>query len=181
MLSCATYMFPPVRREPGMIGVNERFTPEEAARCLMRYMRLDRGESSYRRFLEQLMDGTAEPPGLDESCYDPIDGKVRCRAGRASYWITWDGWLTPCGMMSEPKRDLKELGLAEGWRLIVEDTRALRLSGVCNGCPNRDLCHPCAAIAMAETGSSDGIPTYMCRVMQSMLRMARDELSSEST
>ena len=180
-LSCATYMFPPVRREPGMIGVNERFTPEEAARCLLRYMRLDRGESNYRRFLHQLMDGTAEPPGLDEGCFDPADGKVRCRAGRASYWITWDGWMTPCGMMSEPKRDVKDLGFAEAWRLITEDTRALQLSGVCNGCPNRDFCHPCAAIAMAETGSCDGIPTYMCRVMQSMLRMAREELSSEST
>ena len=180
MVSCATYMFPPIRRDPGMVGVNERFTPEESARYLMQYLRLDRGEDHYRRFLGDLMSGTAEPPGLDEGCFDPADGKVRCRAGKASYWITWDGWLTPCGMMPEPKRDLSALGFAEAWRLIVEDTKNLRLSGVCDGCPNRDLCHPCAAIAMAETGSGEGIPTYMCRTMQSMLRMAREELSSNA-
>lgn len=28
-VSVATYMFPPVRREPTMVGVNDRFTPEE--------------------------------------------------------------------------------------------------------------------------------------------------------
>ena len=180
-LACATYMFPPVRREPGMVGVNERFTPEESARYLLRYLRLDRGEENYRRYLENLLKGTAEPPGLDEGCFDPVDGKVRCRAGKASYWITWDGWLTPCGMMPEPKRDLKALDFAEAWRLITADTQKLRLSGICDGCPNRDVCHPCAAIATAETGTANGIPTYMCRTMQYMLRMAREELSTESS
>ena len=164
-----------------MIGVNERFTPEESARYLLRYLRLDRGETNYRRYLENLLKGTAEPPGLDEGCYDPVDGKVRCRAGKASYWITWDGWLTPCGMMPEPKRDLKALDFGEAWRLITADTQKLRLSGVCDGCPNRDVCHPCAAIATAETGAANGIPTYMCRTMQHMLRMAREELSTESS
>lgn len=174
-LSVATYMFPPVRRDPGSIGRNERFTPEESADYLMHFLRLNRGEERYRKYLQEIRSGCAEPPGLDESCYDPADGKVRCRAGKASFWITWDGWLTPCGMMPEPRTELRGRSFADAWRELVELTAALRLSKVCESCPNQSICHSCAALAYAETGSFSGIPTYMCRAAQQMRRIARED------
>lgn len=179
VLAVSTYMFPPVRRDPTMIGVNQRFTPQEAAKCQMRYLQQYRGEEAYLGYLKRVSEGYAEPLGLEEDCQDPTDGKVRCRAGRASFWITWDGWLTPCGMMLEPKADLQELTFSQGWNAITEATEALRLSGVCDKCQNRNICHPCAAIASAETGSSSGIPTYMCRVTQEMCKIACETLHIE--
>ena len=178
VLSVATYMFPPVRRDPGSTGRNERFTPEESAEYLMRFLKLNRGEERYRKYLRDIRNNCAEPPGLDEGCYDPADGKVRCRAGKASFWITWDGWLTPCGMMPEPKVELRGRRFREAWSELVEVTAALRLSKVCEGCPNQKICHSCAALAYAETGSFSGIPTYMCRAAQHMRLIAMEEEGS---
>lgn len=178
-LQVATYMFPPVRRDPTRIGENERFTPEEAAQYQQRFYARYRDPESYRIYLQNIANGAVEPPGLDEGCIDPVDGKIRCRAGRASFWITWDGWLTPCGMMPEPKADLKILPFGEAWKATVESANALRLSGVCADCPNLQICHPCAAIAYAETGSTSGIPTYMCKVTQRMCKIAAETLHIE--
>ena len=175
----ATYMFPPIRRDPTRIGENERLTPEESAQYQQRFYARYRDPESYHAYLQSIANGSIEPPGLDEGCIDPIDGKIRCRAGRASFWITWDGWLTPCGMMPEPKADLKTLSFGDAWKATVESANALRLSGVCADCPNLQICHPCAAIAYAETGSVSGIPTYMCKVSQEMYRIACQTLHIE--
>ena len=180
-LQVATYMFPPIRRDPTKIGENERFTPEESARYRLRYHERYHGQQFYRDYLRKIVDGCVDPPGLDEGCIDPVDGKIRCRAGRSSFWITWDGWLTPCGMMPEPKVDLKELTFSQGWDAITKAAAQLRLSGVCDACPNLKVCHPCAATAYAETGSSSGIPTYMCRSTQEIRRIARETLHIEDT
>lgn len=178
IVSVATYMFPPVRRDPGMVGVNERFTPEESAQYQMQYLRLDRGEKAYSYYLQQIVQGCVEPPGLDEGCIDPIDGKIRCRAGKASFWITWDGWMTPCGMMPEPKTDVTDRSFGDAWQAMTRTSAELKLSGVCDKCPNKDVCHPCAAMAIAETGSPSGIPTYLCRATRQMCKIARQTLDS---
>lgn len=182
VLSVATYMFPPVRRDPTRVGENERFTPEESARYLLRYLARNRGEEAYAGYLNALRTGVTEPPGLDEGCYDPVDGRVRCRAGKSSFWVSWDGWMLGCGMMPEPKADLRALGFTESWKKITEDFAALRLSSVCETCPNLRVCHPCAAAACAETGSPSGIPTYMCHVTRELCRIAweKKEVTAQS-
>ncbi len=177
VLSVATYMFPPIRRDLAMIGVNERFDPEESAEFMLHYLRRNRGDAAYAKYLRSILDGSVDPPGLDEGCIDPLDGKIRCRAGRASFWITWDGWLTPCGMMPEPKVELKERSFTDGWQELTQLAENLRLSGICHKCPNAGICHPCAAISYAETGKCDGIPTYMCKATRRMQEIARKTLS----
>lgn len=172
VLSVATYMFPPVRRAPDQIGVNQRFTAEESADYLIRYLRRDRGEERFQGHLRSILDGYAEPPGLDADCVDPVDGQIRCRAGKASFWITWDGWLTPCGMMTQPRIDLKKHAFPEAWDQLTEAAAAVRLSGLCDKCPNKKICHPCAAVAYAETGSFSEVPVYRCHTIQHMCRIA---------
>ena len=174
-LDLATYMFPPIRRDPDAIGVNERFTPQETARSRVRGVALQHGPEACRAFLERVKLGRAEPPGLEEGCYDPVDGRVRCRAGSASFWVTWDGLVTACGMMPEPKADLGDRPFTQVWRELTEATAALRLSGVCERCENRQLCHPCAAMAAAETGRTEGVPQYLCHVAKELRRLA-DEI-----
>lgn len=180
ILETTTYLFPPVRRDPSMTGVNQRFTPEDAARHHLRIFRLQNGEERYRAYLKNIRNGAVPPPGLDESCVDPADGRIRCRAGRASFWITWDGWLTPCGMMPEPKVDLTGRTFGAAWEELIRLSGELRLSGVCAECPDQQLCHSCAAMALAETGSASGIPTYLCRMAAEMRALAISELAAES-
>lgn len=177
ILRSTTYMFPPIRREPGMVGDNERFTPEEAARYRLRLYELQSTPERYRQYLRQIVNGTAEPPGLEESCTDPLDGKIRCRAGKASFWITWDGWLTPCGLMPQPGVDLTRCSFSEGWASLTRQSRQVRLSGVCGSCANQGICNPCAAMAIAETGEAGGIPRYVCQVAQEIRNIAQRLLS----
>ena len=126
-----------------------------------------------------MVKGIAPPPGLDESCIDPLDGKIRCRAGKAAFWITWDGWLTPCGMMPEPKIDLTGRTFPEAWEELTRASAALTLSGVCTRCPNQQLCHACAAMALAETGSTQGVPRYLCEMVEALREAADAELSQQ--
>ncbi len=179
ILSAVTYMFPPIRREPGLFGRNARFTPEEAAAYQMRYLLRSRGERLYRGYLKQIREGYMEPPGLDEGCVDPADGRIRCRAGSASFWITWDGWMTPCGMMPDPRVDVTEGAFSEAWNRLVGLSEAVKVSGACDQCANRKICHPCAAVAYAETGSTEGIPTYKCEMTREVYEIARRSLSEE--
>ena len=176
ILEVATYMFPPLRRDESMVGKNERFTPEEAAYYNLKRYRLQYGEELYQQYLEKVIAGLAPPPGLDESCVDPVDGKIKCRAAKASCWITWDGWLTPCGMMNEPKFDLTCKSFQESWKELVEAGEQISLTGVCKNCENKKICHFCAATAFVETGKFSGVPKYLCEQMAATKRLAKKEL-----
>lgn len=177
LLDVATYMFPPLRRDTSMVGQNERFTPEESAFYNLERYRLQYGEEMYVQYLERLSAGLIPPPGLEESCVDPVDGKIMCRAAKSSFWITWDGYMAPCGMMYEPKIDITTQKFKEGWKQLVKIGEELICSGVCTTCLNHKICHSCAAVAQAETGKVSGIPVYLCEQMTAARKLAEKELS----
>lgn len=81
-------------------------------------------------------------------------------------------------MMPDPRADVRELGFDASWEAITGHARAMRLSGVCEGCANYRVCHPCAAIAYAETGSTTGIPTYLCRTTRELRRLAQESAAN---
>lgn len=180
ILEVAPYMFPPVRRDPDMIGVNERFTPEESARYRLKTYCLQNGEERWLEYLEQIIKGSVPPPGLDESCIDPVDGRIRCRAGNASFWITWDGQMLPCGMVTTPRIDVYEMDFLSAWKQLAEICSSMKLSGVCSKCENQEICHACAAMASAETGDVSGIPVYLCRTVKEMKILAEEILKGNS-
>ncbi len=175
VLTANTYMFPPLRRDAESIGKNQRFTPWEAAQADLRLYRLQHGPEAYRRYLQAILSGSAPPPAVDEGCLDPADGRVRCRAGRAAWWITWDGYMTPCGMLPEPRADIQNSSFAACWDRIRDRVAGLALSGTCSSCENQKLCHACAAMAYGETGSFSGIPRYLCEKAQALRELARKE------
>ena len=176
ILETNSYMFPPLRKDRTSVGKNDRFTPEEAAYWHIRRYLLQYGKEKYYHFLDGLVHGMAEPLGLDESCYDPVDGEVRCRAGSAAFWVTWDGYMLPCGMMPEPKVDMTRYDFEKAWKTLNLYTKEVRLSGVCTKCDNRGICHSCAAMAIAETGEFGKIPSYLCEMMEAMRKVAVNEL-----
>ena len=138
-------------------------------------------EEKYRDILQKIQKESVPPPGLDENCIDPTDGKVRCRAGKASFWITWDGWMTPCGMMPEPKVDVTRGTFEEQWEKLTEVSGQLRVSGICSKCPNQLLCHSCAAMAEAETGSTEKVPVYLCEMVNEMKKYAKLQLEQRKS
>ena len=177
-LTVSTYMYPPVRRDAKMTGQNDRFSPEEAAWYHMQRYRYQNGEEAYNKFLQNIQKGVISPPGLDEECLDSRDGKVRCRAGSATFWVTWDGYMTPCGMMPEPKVDLDGISFKEAWNKVVALSEKLHTSRICEECSNQQMCHSCAAMAYAENGDTSVVPAYVCEMIQALKTLAEKELRS---
>lgn len=164
-LQAATYMFPPVRRDASMIGKNHRLSPEEAAYARVRADWLQNepewflGQAArYRRFVpltEELLKELEEKK-------QPIE--MHCRAGRCSFWLDWQGYLSSCGMYSHSRVALENKSFEEAWKEVVSETEEVRYSPACTVCPNRALCHSCIAMVYNECGTVDGRPEYLCRM-----------------
>jgi MoaA/NifB/PqqE/SkfB family radical SAM enzyme len=67
ILEVNTYMFPPIRRDPSMVGRNERFTPEEAAQYHMKRYRIQYGVERYKSFLENVVKRILPPAEVGRS------------------------------------------------------------------------------------------------------------------
>lgn len=167
-VQCAAYMFPPLRRDSELVGKGDRFTPEEAAGCLVHSRQLLLTPEQFKNRAENMRAGVAEADEHGE-CMDMPGEPIQCRAGRASCWITWDGRMLPCGMMTEPAVALEEFGYADAWKQIRRMTEQIRLPGECASCSKRHACSVCAASCLTETGRFDGKPSYLCRMTDAVM------------
>ena len=161
IIQATSYMFPPLRRDPSKIGQNDRFSPEEAAYYSAKIESLLNGEEA---FLERMKEETFPLPNEpDESCGEG-EG-IRCRAGKCSFWITWDGRLMPCGMLPDgEEQNVFTDDFASAWKQAQQTADAIRLPAKCAVCSLRDSCRACAAMVMTETGRFDEVPDYRCRM-----------------
>lgn len=163
ILQATPYMFPPIRVDEESVGQNQRFSAEDTARQLLNTFRLQYGEENFRRYIENY--GTdIEQFCSDSECFE--GDQIHCRAGSCSYWITWDGKMLPCGMMTKPFVSVTELGFDNAWRQIVNLTEQIRLPKECAACSIKDKCKTCAAMVLAETGDFNEVPTFRCEMMK---------------
>ena len=160
-IQVATYMFPPVRRDDSMVGKNDRFTPEEAAYQMAYAEYLTLGAEKFAA-----QEGKcAVPSDPDEHCAQLGDG-VRCRAGKCSFWITWQGNMTPCGMFpTEGSPNVFTQPFGQAWEQVKMKTAEIRLSAKCASCTAKNDCRACAAMAITECGRFDNVPQYRCDMM----------------
>ena len=158
ILQVATYMFPPVRKDNTMTGRNDRFTPEAAAYYMAYADYLTLGAE---RFAAQ--EGSIPAAELpEENCSATGDG-IRCRAGRCSFWITWQGAMIPCGMFpAEGSPNVFEMPFLTAWEQAKQRAAAVRLPAQCAACSAKDTCRACAAMVITESGCFEKIPQYRC-------------------
>lgn len=156
-------MFPPLRRDPSQVGCNDRFTPQEAAYYAARIESLLNGAEAFlERLKSQSWEGLCADPG--EDC-GTLEGEgIRCRAGKCSFWVTWEGRLLPCGMLPDQGADVFQVGFAEAWRQAREAAAGIRLPAKCASCSLRDQCRACAAMVRTESGDYQKVPDYRCRM-----------------
>lgn len=158
-----SYMFPPLRRDMSKIGQNDRFTPEEAAYYSAKIESLLNGEDS---FLERMKTKDLSLPiDSGDDCMDTQGEGIRCRAGKCSFWVTWDGRLLPCGMLpGTDVVDVFEIGFEKAWKQASEYALSIRLPGKCASCGLRDQCKACAAMVYTESGDFQTVPEYRCQM-----------------
>ena len=158
-----TYMYPAVRERDRDYDWGVRLTPSQAAETKLEIMQEMLSEEGYRNYCQNRMEqGFCRVEGT-EHC------GVRCRAGRSSFVINWQGRMTPCLIMSWIEEDVFERGFAEAWKRIREQVAGIRVSGQCMACEHRNICPSCAVSAYLETGQTDGVPEYLCEYTKELM------------
>ena len=164
-VKATSYMYPPVR-VTGETGVNKgRFAAEEAGRIMAEWSRLHDTPESLSNRAQEIKKCYANR--CDEVLKDREAEGVLCRAGRSSFWLTWDGRMLPCGTMDiEASYPLKD-GFDKAWEEVRQRTAQIRLPKECAGCALRQNCGVCAANCKAETGEFGIKPEYLCKMTKS--------------
>ena len=162
VVQATSYMFPPLRRDPSKIGQNDRFTPEEAAYYSAKVEALLGGKEAFLARPEEEIPPL--PSETEENCDAPGD-KIRCRAGKCSFWVTWEGELMPCGMIPGNRdANVFDIGFLPAWKKAMETVDAIRLPAKCAACSIKDTCRACAAMVLTETGCYSKVPEYRCQM-----------------
>ncbi len=165
-IQATSYMFPPLRRDESQIGMNDRFTPEDAAYQSARIDSLFRGEEA---FLARMKENAPIPISgeLGEECADVPGEGIRCRAGKCTFWVTWEGKFMPCGMFpTDQALNVFEQGFETSWAHVRNQVQQIRLPKGCAACQSKDECLSCAAMVYTETGTFHQVPRYRCQMTQ---------------
>ena len=159
VLHYTSYLFPPTRTTLPCEQAFRRFSPEEAAEAAIEYLRLSHGPEGFANFCRAK---ATEPPARSDDCGEIYEG-VRCRAGRASYWITYEGNMLPCGMLSGLPVSVPAMGLARAWHETHETFAAVKAPAGCLSCPDYERCEVCPAICYCEKNDLSQVPEYICQ------------------
>jgi MoaA/NifB/PqqE/SkfB family radical SAM enzyme len=154
-LRMTTYCFPPTRRCKDHF---QRLAPEEAGTLLVKDTLFREGPEGILRKARDL-----DTP-LPRTCELENGEPMSCLAGRSQFWVTWNGLMTPCAMLTGPATDPFREGFARSWEKLKELCKPIRLCPECSDCADRKSCMNCAAVTFAETGDFAGKPEYMCRL-----------------
>ncbi len=161
-LRATCYCFPPTRRNDcDDCNGFARLTPEAAGSVMAEEILYRMGPDAILRRSENI----SSP--LQKSCDLDNGEPMQCLAGRAQFWIAWEGSMTPCGMLSTPRTAPFEYGFESAWKQLCKSVSDIRLCAECNNCEHRDVCMNCAAVTYAETGRFEGKPEYMCEMIKS--------------
>ena len=154
------YMFPALRR--GQVGENAgRLSPAEAAGRQLDWKLHQMDTKQFLQYAEAAEKGLQQFDPESE-CMELPSERLSCRAGSSSFWVTWDGHMVPCGMMTKPTEDLREMGFSTAWEKTIENTKAIMMPAKCSVCTMRNICTVCPSVCLAESGDFEKAPAYLC-------------------
>lgn len=155
----STYMFPPVRRDRE--ESDSRFTPEEASQMFMRRRRFYFSEQELEDMLRK------EREAREQDDWGAQDEHMRCRAGRSSFWVSWEGKMSACGLFPFPMEfNAFQDSFLDSWLTLTDSVRCATVLEKCRNCKLREICTPCAATVHAECGDVNGKAEYLCQTAE---------------
>lgn len=186
VVQATSYMFPPLRRDITKVGWNDRFSPDESARQEAWISVYQNGREAFLKHMESeemsALSGDIEEDctAVEEETYksglpeEKEGDRIRCRAGKCSFWVTWDGRLLPCGMLpGENALNVFDAGFDSAWERAKAEAAAIRLPARCSGCSLKDKCRACAAMVYTESGNYRDVPLYRCRMAHAYMGACR--------
>ena len=161
-LKIDTYLFPLCRRSREQFRPDARLTPEKAAYYGLLSRKNRYSPEEFAAWRDYTLGKIGVP--VQEDC------SLGCRAGRSSFWIRWNGDLTPCVFLTEPCGNVFETDFRTAWEQIVGKTACLHLPNCCGSCRYRQVCQICGAAAFGENGNCDDRPRYLCEMTRAMVK-----------
>lgn len=169
-VKASSYMYPPIRINNGQFGCGNRLLPEDAAACSVEWDLLRFSKEEFDARARNMVNLIVEK---QDGCPVEEGEGVRCRAGFSSFWMTWNGVMTPCGMMTTPVAYPLQVGFDAAWAQIRSQTTQIHTPSQCVNCEYKEVCGSCAAVCLTETGSFDAVPEYMCKKAKETVRQTQ--------
>lgn len=153
----------PLRDECGGMKPGTRLSPEEQVK-INTY-----ASNRYARRLKDIVSTLdIDTPAIfdkhKEIFRDHNSNAFKCASGRCSFWMTWDGRMTPCGLIDRPAFRPFEIGFTEAWNKLRESCTSVPSCKECNECSIKDYCFTCPARLKNETGYFDRPAAYLCEM-----------------
>ena len=153
-ISMAAYLFPTIC---GGCGAETVFLePNELGRLAAQFDRMTLPEPTVQSRMEMLRD-----PAVNWQAWAEESRASKCTAGRGSFWITWDGKMVPCGMLSNGVSVL-ELGFPKAWLSTKEKIKRYLLPRECMDCQHRAICPSCVAVSTDQDGNVGVLKPQLC-------------------
>jgi radical SAM protein with 4Fe4S-binding SPASM domain len=102
-----------------------------------------------------------------------------CKAGSSSFWVTWEGIMVPCGMMTEPTVNILETDFSTAWDKLTKGLLDIPACSECMECDSRNICDVCPAKLKTETGYYDRPAPYLCELAR--ISREKQEQSGDKT
>lgn len=169
----ATYMFPPARRD--VEESDSRFTPEMSAEMFLRKLHYLKRDVKYVEMLQDELRKIHESQQQKER--ESKEEYMQCRAGRSAFWVSWEGYMTACGMLPFPlQTDPFKDSFRECWIKLTNAVRTTPVLRECSQCAKKDICKPCVAMLYAEVGDINSKAPYLCRLSDCIISQMKKEL-----
>lgn len=164
-----TYMYPRTKGIKADFSGDSRMNPKEVANIdiFIRY-----NTETEECFMRNRMDFLNRYEWTKQ-IEPPEQLALRCRAGKSSFWIDWQGNMSPCVFLDKFKMDVFENGFSKCWEYLVEQCGKLFLPKKCASCDKREICQVCVASVYCETGDMIEAPEYLCELTEETLRILK--------
>ena len=166
-LKVDSYLFPLQQRSRKKFNPQSRLAAQQAAHCYLQSQWAEHPPEWFMGYREYTLNHVR--PAAD------MDTALHCRAGKSSFWIRWDGKMTPCVFMDNPAVDVFAQGFDQAWATIVEQTKELCLPPVCGDCEYKEVCQVCGAAAQCETGNLTDRPVYICEYTKAIVKELEEQ------
>lgn len=152
----------PRREGHSTVPQTERLSPSELIQYETHVNEYFNNKSAAKQIKEKINSCSEEVAYLDFTpAYNPDDA-FKCPSGKSAFWVTWDGRMTPCSLMSSPSSFPFEKGFTEAWKDLQKLCSLIPSCSACTKCNLKDYCMACPARLKAETGSYEKPAQYLC-------------------
>lgn len=148
----------------------ERLSPEELAQFdmeLSKYKNIKDDKSNKNKTVVSKNKNSIDINNASQVSKGPFT----CTAGSCSFWVTWDGKMTPCSIVDSPASFPFKNGFESAWNDLKKQCDFLPSCKECSECIIKDYCIQCPARLKNETGFYDKPATYLCKNAQMNKKM----------